>query len=70
MTILGTDPEVQLAAAGPGPTETNPGLRVRLHARLAIELAYDADPGPRDARPRGAELARRAGDPAVASPPR
>ena len=68
VTILGTDPEVYarlqngLTAIG----DDHPGLRVRLLARLAIELAYDADPARRDDASREAlELAHRIDDPAA-----
>ncbi len=68
VTILGTDPEVYarlqqgLAVIG----DDHPALRVRLLARLAIELAYDPDPARRDATSREAlELARRIDDPAA-----
>jgi tetratricopeptide (TPR) repeat protein len=68
VTILGTDPELSarlqqgLAAIG----EEHPALRVRLLARLAIELAYDPDPARRDAISREAlDLAHQINDPAA-----
>jgi DNA-binding SARP family transcriptional activator len=68
VTILGADPvlvsqlEHALAAVGPD----HPELRVRLLARLAIELAYEPDPGRRETLSSDAiALARRAGDPAA-----
>jgi DNA-binding SARP family transcriptional activator/tetratricopeptide (TPR) repeat protein len=68
VTILGADPglvsklEQALAAIGPD----HPELRVRLLARLAIELAYEPDPARREALSTDAlALARRTGDPAA-----
>ena len=68
VTILGADVrmvsilEEALASIG----DEHPGLRVRLLARLAIELAYEADSGRRDALSQQAlDLARRIDDPAA-----
>jgi hypothetical protein len=68
VTILGADPaivaklEQSLSAIGPH----HPELRVRLLARLAIELAYEAEPSRREAISAEAlALARRTGDPAA-----
>ncbi len=68
VTILGTDPrmvstfEQALVAIG----SDQPGLRVRLLARLAIELAYEPDSQRRDAVSQEAlDLARRIDDPAA-----
>jgi DNA-binding SARP family transcriptional activator len=68
VTILGADPglvtqlEQALEAIGPD----HPELRVRLLARLAIELAYEPDPARREAISADAlALARRTGDAAA-----
>ncbi len=68
VTILGADPglvsklEQALAELGPD----HPELRVRLLARLAIELAYEPDPARREAISAEAlAVARRTGDPAA-----
>jgi tetratricopeptide (TPR) repeat protein len=69
VTILGVDSQLvgrlaeALEAVG---ARGDAGLRVRLLARLAIELAYDPDPDRRERESREAlDLARRLGDPAA-----
>jgi DNA-binding SARP family transcriptional activator len=66
VTILGVDPELisRLEAALDAIGDDHPELRVRLLARLAIELAYDPDPGRREATSAEAlALARMTDDP-------
>ncbi len=68
VTILGVDPGVvaELEDALGTVGSDNPALRIRLLARLAIELAYDPDADRRDTVSEQAlELARRLGDPAA-----
>jgi DNA-binding SARP family transcriptional activator len=68
VTILGADRETvaSLDRALDAIGSDHPVLRVRLLARLAIELAYDADPARRDALSQEAlELARTSDEPAA-----
>jgi hypothetical protein len=68
VTILGADPELvsALDQALDAIGDEHPALRVRLLARLAIELAYDPDPGRREAASGEAlALARRTDDPSA-----
>jgi DNA-binding SARP family transcriptional activator len=68
VTILGARPEIiaELEHALDALGADDPALRARLLARLAIELAYAADPARREAASDEAlALARRAGDPAA-----